>query len=256
MRKKLQRMRIGMTDLYDKNIASFYNDVAKDYDKVYSSDVERAENEILADYLSQIIRPDDRVLDVGTGTGLLLDLVDIPKDNFLGIDISPKMIDQARELFPKHRFEVLNGMEFSVSKEVLEFQPNCIISLFGMFDYYGMDWLRLVKDYAKNSDNKFTRLFTTMPNNIQKHKIHDNNSHSFPPTSHKVDFQEMYEFMDERCANEEVNHVFLHGFSYESLNHLNPSSVRVCSEYIKDSMDDYEQSKYALFYSNFINNER
>ena len=179
-----------MTDLYDKNIASFYNDVAKDYDKVYSSDVERAENEILADYLSQIIRPDDRVLDVGTGTGLLLDLVDIPKDNFFGIDISSKMIDQARELFPKNKFEVLN------------------------------------------------------------------NTHSFPPTSHKVDFQEVYEFMDERLANEEVNHVFLHGFSYESLNHLNPSSVRICSEYIKDSMDDYEQSKYVVFYSNFIKNKR
>ena len=249
-------MRIGMTDLYDQNIASFYNDVAKDYDKTYSSHVEIAENELLSDYLSQIIRPDDRVLDVGTGTGLLLDLVDIPKENFLGIDISPKMIELAQKSFPKHSFQGMHGMEVSVSEEVQEFNPNCIISLFGMYDYYGMDWLRLVKDYAKNSDNKFTRLFTTMPNNISKHKINEKNSHGFAPTNNKVDFKELYEYMDERHTNNEVSHLFLHGFSYESLNHLNPSSVRICSEYIKDSRDDFDQSKYLIFYSNFIKSER
>ena len=52
-----------------------------------------------------------RVLDLGTGTGSVAQLVAqrYPGADVLGVDLSPKMIEVAREKVPEARFEVADG---------------------------------------------------------------------------------------------------------------------------------------------------
>jgi len=52
------------------------------------------------------IQPNDRILDVGCGNGRLTKIFDKVKVNYTGIDISPRMLEQAKKLFPNHTFQM------------------------------------------------------------------------------------------------------------------------------------------------------
>ncbi|MDP3964703.1 MAG: methyltransferase domain-containing protein [bacterium] len=58
------------------------------------------------DEFRALIRPEDRILDAGCGNGRITKILDGVKVEYLGIDASSRLIENARKLFPRFRFEV------------------------------------------------------------------------------------------------------------------------------------------------------
>jgi trans-aconitate methyltransferase len=68
----------------------------------------------LLDYLEA--KADERILDLGCGTGHLTEQIAASGAKVVGIDSSPDMIQQAREKHPALRFEVMDARELTFSE--------------------------------------------------------------------------------------------------------------------------------------------
>lgn len=110
-----------------KQIADFYDKEAAEYDKNYSSPLCEAENKIITSHIAPHIK--GKVIDVGCGTGLLLDYLPIKK--YCGLDISEKMIKRARTKHPKMFFGI--GDMHSIPYPENTF--NSLVSLYGPMSY-------------------------------------------------------------------------------------------------------------------------
>jgi predicted TPR repeat methyltransferase len=97
-----------------------YNELAEKYDTMYKDPVCLAEDKALFDYLTRQVPLFKSVLDLGCGTGLLLENLMIAANNYVGLDPSDKSIDIARKKFP------LYAKKFNVSK--------CNDKFFGTFE--------------------------------------------------------------------------------------------------------------------------
>ena len=87
-------------------IAQRYDRIATTYDRSYRGPVQLAENGYILKRLRGIISYSDKVLDVGCGTGLFVDLM--PSVSSTGLDVSPKMVEVARYRHPTADFRVGN----------------------------------------------------------------------------------------------------------------------------------------------------
>jgi SAM-dependent methyltransferase len=91
-----------------QRVAAAYDRVADRYDQAYADPGHRAEDAWLAGWLRPHLaaNPDGLVLDLGCGTGWVLDqFPDLHPRRYLGVDISPRMLDHARTKHPRHAFE-------------------------------------------------------------------------------------------------------------------------------------------------------
>lgn len=93
--------------MYKKNhttstVAKHYDDLANIYDNEYANDLYLSEDKIVYSAVSKI--NGGKLLDVGCGTGNLLDNLNIPKEQYVGIDISEEMISVAKKKFPQFIF--------------------------------------------------------------------------------------------------------------------------------------------------------
>jgi SAM-dependent methyltransferase len=90
--------------------------------------------------VEQVIAPlqVSSVLDVGCGTGDYAQLFDPARVRYLGVDISEKMVEECRRLFPSHRFAVADGdsidapddsFDLVLSIGVLEYLPDPVSHL-------------------------------------------------------------------------------------------------------------------------------
>lgn len=61
-------------------------------------------------------KPGERILDIGCGTGQLTAAIAAAGAETLGIDSSPDMIGQARQNFPKLRFQLADARSFAVDR--------------------------------------------------------------------------------------------------------------------------------------------
>ena len=78
-----------------------YDEIAEEWDRRTGTAAHAEENELA--FGQAAITPDDYpVLDVGCGTGLVLDHVDIPPDSYVGIDPSVWMCAELRRKHPRH----------------------------------------------------------------------------------------------------------------------------------------------------------
>src|SRR5471030_3268425 len=59
------------------------------------------------------VKPGERILDLGCGTGHLTKKIQEEGAEVVGIDASPEMIAQAKENYPELDFIVANGADFS-----------------------------------------------------------------------------------------------------------------------------------------------
>ncbi len=115
------------------DVGKTYDNLAEAYDDYHVDGKSLAENRRIGRYLRNFIGPTDVVIDLGCGTGLLLDLVDIPADRYVGLDISEGMLESARKKHPGYRF-----VQGDLQKEIkgLEDERFTIaISLFGSPSY-------------------------------------------------------------------------------------------------------------------------
>ncbi len=138
---------IGETTLINRAkspIKSEYDDIAWKYDGYYSKPGYQEENNRLATIVQKLPLKGN-ILDVGCGTGILLDLLLIHHHNYLGIDPSSKMLERLRQKHPQHRclatkFEALTDSEF-----------NSIVALFGAASYVKPSaWKRINQQLVPN----------------------------------------------------------------------------------------------------------
>jgi SAM-dependent methyltransferase len=80
-----------------------YDALAGDYDEMFEGPRSLAEDDTIRAWIGRV---EGRVLDVGCGTGHAARILDIPPDDYLGVDPSQEMVRQARLRSPGHRFRV------------------------------------------------------------------------------------------------------------------------------------------------------
>ena len=110
-----------------RKIAEFYNSESDRYDGGYSTAVCKAEDTIVKEYLTEIVK--GRVLDIGSGSGLLCEMMEI--SDYTGIELSQNMTRLAKEKFPNKNFLVADMHQ-------LPFETNSfdtIVSLYGPISY-------------------------------------------------------------------------------------------------------------------------
>lgn len=110
-----------------------YDDLAPTYDASYLSPKDVAENRWLAAYLQKGGYCDGSVLDVGCGTGLLVEICRVEPQQYMGIDVSDRMLSVARQKHSDYRFEHAS-ME-AMSGLVGEGAWQNAVYLFGTFSY-------------------------------------------------------------------------------------------------------------------------
>lgn len=121
--------------------SKYYDDIACRYDGLFLDQKSREENWIIGDLLGDYIAG-KQVLDVGCGTGLLLDILDIPATHYVGIDPSGGML---RELWIKHPQHFTEQIRFE-DVEDWAGEDYLTISLFGSMNYVDPDYFNQVFD--------------------------------------------------------------------------------------------------------------
>jgi ubiquinone/menaquinone biosynthesis C-methylase UbiE len=114
------------------DVAGAYDEIARIYDDEYEDAKSLAENNILRRILKVGGFTKDRVLDLGCGTGLLMDLAPVSSDRYVGVDPSSGMLEVARSKYPEHTF-VQSSAEHMQHLEDESFDN--IVSLFGPINY-------------------------------------------------------------------------------------------------------------------------
>ncbi len=134
-----------------KNIQELYDAAASRYDDIYNSKenhkIIKAENKVLIDCLPPAAYAQNKtVLDCGAGTGLFLDLFreEIKPYNYLGLDISEKMLSQAKAKHKQYKFLHKDFMSYSDENKY-----DLVTSLFSITDYCGEEGFIKLFDYIK-----------------------------------------------------------------------------------------------------------
>lgn len=132
-----------------------YDAVADVYDSTYVDKVSKAEDVAIYDRLRKKINGRD-VLDVGCGTGGLLDNIEVPSERYTGVDISQGMLRIARVKHPNH---VFIHDDFTDFKEGGSYGH--IFSLYGSVSH--MEPCKLAKslDDCLADDGDFTLVYIT-----------------------------------------------------------------------------------------------
>ena len=122
-----------------------YDELAAVYDQSFTRPIDHAENTVAHQQLLALGLTEGRVLDLGCGTGLLIEQLGIPPDQYVGLDISARMIARAMTKFPDHTW-VCGDMAAMPVAETDSFQHwlgggawnlpfNNAVSMFGSFSY-------------------------------------------------------------------------------------------------------------------------
>lgn len=120
-----------MAPMRSASVARAYNQRASRYDDAYQRRSDRAEDRVVARLLEPMVQHADTVLDLGCGTGWVLDNLGHFVDDYIGIDVSQGMLDQAREKHPGRGF--IHG---DMSTEALGVEPvDLLVSTFGSVSY-------------------------------------------------------------------------------------------------------------------------
>lgn len=125
-----------------------YDKIADVYDELWDSDGFRDEEVTALRMISSSI-DGNRVLDIGSGSGLLLRLVDVDPKMYLGVDPSSKMTDILHRSFPDHPVSVRGVCINDLSK------ADMVVSLFGSPSYVDPG----VIDEVVNSGVKYFLMF-------------------------------------------------------------------------------------------------
>lgn len=110
----------------NKFVRRGYNQAAGNYLKGR----DQFKNDKYLQKLSQLLKPKSTILDIGCGAGIPIDSFLIDKGHqVIGIDISEKQIELAKNNVPEGRFEVKDMSDLKES----EYQVDAIISFYAIF---------------------------------------------------------------------------------------------------------------------------
>lgn len=113
-----------------------YDEIATVYDRSYGDPKSRAEDRMVFQRLLEFGAPvmRGRVLDVGCGTGILLDKIPFGVHQYVGIDPSAGMRNVARFKHPAHIFRDGTAEDPNIPVDH-RLQFDLIVSLYGSFSY-------------------------------------------------------------------------------------------------------------------------
>jgi SAM-dependent methyltransferase len=131
---------------------SVYDDLAPRYDKRYSSEAYLRENEIIFDFLRPRIH--GFLLDIGCGTGLLLDYIKHDPELYIGIDPSFSMRIEMVRKHPEYMAVPLAFEELSLGTEQTF---DTAVALFGSPSYISQSFYPRLKTVAPNYFYMFYR---------------------------------------------------------------------------------------------------
>ena len=115
----------------DKKILDHYDEVADQYDNLYITPENLAVRKEVMALIETNLNPDDRILDLGCGTGLFLDHIQWPEDSYLGVEPSRGMYDQFRRKYPNHA-----AKNSYLTKEIIDdFRPTIFLALYAVADH-------------------------------------------------------------------------------------------------------------------------
>lgn len=118
---------------------SQYDAIAEKYDSIFLDKGSLSENAEVGEMLLPLA---GKVLDIGCGTGLLTELVQIEPDKYLGIDPSEKMLSVFKKKHPSYSKSLLCAPYDGTIVDCNEY--NHIVALFGAASYLsGMALLKL-----------------------------------------------------------------------------------------------------------------
>jgi len=132
-------------------VTEVYDSIAPIYDSRYSTEDCWRENEVIKAMLAY---EGGKVLDVGCGTGLLLEMFNIGEEDYVGIDPSGKMLEMAHSKFPGHIFMV---SELETLPKRGEF--DYVICLYGVASYIKPERLRRVLDHLRPGGQYFLMFY-------------------------------------------------------------------------------------------------
>lgn len=137
--------------------AEAYDELSEGYDDFHVDGKSLAENRRMARYLRSFVRPHERVADLGCGTGLLLELLPLPPERYIGVDISEGMLEHARRKHPGHTF-VQGDLEHPIP--ALDSPPcDVALCLFGSASYCDLDILRTTIPRTVRPGGRFLVMF-------------------------------------------------------------------------------------------------
>ena len=128
-------------------VSEQYNKIAYKYDELFTDPESKHQDAEIFKMLKPIIDHKkyfdntNTILDVGSGTGLLVDLLKPDPENYIGIDPSFIMVKLAKQKFPEHTFKC-NKLE------TYHKPADIIISLYGSMNYVIDEYIDKVKILA------------------------------------------------------------------------------------------------------------
>ena len=155
-----------------KDIDKIYNKIATNYESNYSDtsmgNIVKAENHFIKEMCPYSGL--GTILDIGCGTGLLLELLDIDDSNYVGIDISEGMLSIAKNKFQKYKF---------IHDDIFNYHNtfDFCISLFSIPDIFGLKIIKKSFDMLNakgvfistfiNADGAYKKLHCFEEHNIE-----------------------------------------------------------------------------------------
>lgn len=115
-----------------------YNSIAKYYDSLFIDNQSDVENKEITCMLGNIR---GSLLDIGCGTGLLVELINIPPADYIGIDPSELMLRKFIEKHPKYETRL-----HCTSFEIYGQTADNLIALFGAASYLNPDCMKRLEN--------------------------------------------------------------------------------------------------------------
>lgn len=121
------------------SVKDTYNQLASSYDTRYRDTIHFVEEEIIASHIPAIA-DNQKVLDIGCGTGNMITVGQIKPEQYTGIDISDNMLQQAEKKYPDYTFA------YHDAKKPLIEEFAVVLSIFGQANYMGIyDWIEAIE---------------------------------------------------------------------------------------------------------------
>lgn len=131
------------------DISSIYDQEALSYEARYVSAMHLVEDQIISELLRTELSPGRRVLDVGCGTGCVIDWSEVSAADYLGVDVSKEMLAQARAKHPRHIFRHGDCRDGGLG------QFDVVTAIYGQVNYIGLDAFCDVLDANLKANGRF-----------------------------------------------------------------------------------------------------
>lgn len=144
-----------------KGTEAKFDELAGKYDSLYTDSESKKIDYEVKKRLKKI--ENVNIIDIGCGTGCLLDLIDIKKEKYIGVDISSKMIKRARSKFKNYKFKCTHEIPIdSTGVYVFLYSLNYIgIEIFKKLNY-GSNVLGVILTDERMNSKQYKEIYEDM----------------------------------------------------------------------------------------------